>query len=127
MLKFREYFDVTMFADYNRTRGLYQYITGPVADRLLSGEVAVPTTLPAPTQLPPTSSQLARGNIDVVYALTERWGLGLSVWYERYRVKDFSFDADALPGLAPGGALVLGYLYQPYTATTVWGRAVYKF
>ncbi len=88
---------------------------------------SLPTTLPDPTQLPLVKSHLARGNLDLVYKLSERWGLGLSVWYERYRVSDFSLDADALSRLDPAGALLLGYQYLPYTATTFWGRAIYRF
>jgi MtrB/PioB family decaheme-associated outer membrane protein len=126
-LQLARHFDVTMFADYNRTRGLYRYITGPVPDRTLPEEAVVPTTLPPPTQLPAVRSELGRVNIDTVYSLTERWGLGFTVWYERYRVKDFSLDADALSRLDPAGALLLGYQYLPYTAATFWLRAVYKF
>ena len=127
LLKLAQHLDVTVFADYNRTRGLYRYITGPVADRTLPEEVVVPTSLPPPTQLPEVRSQLGRVNLDMVYSLTERWGLGFSTWYERYRVKDFSLDADALTRLDPAGALLLGYQYLPYTAATFWLRAVYKF
>ena len=119
--------DLTMFVDYNRTSGLYTYLTGPVPDRTLPEEVIVPTTLPPPTQLPPVSSELSRANVDLIYSLTERWGVGFSVQYERYRVKDFSLDADALTRLDPAGALLLGYQYLPYTAATFFVRTVYKF
>lgn len=119
--------DLTMFVDYNRTSGLYTYLTGPVADRTLPEETIVPTTLPPPRQLPPTSSELSRANVDLLYSLKERWGLGFSVQYERYRVKDFSLDADALTRLDPAGALLLGYQYLPYTAATFVVRTVYKF
>lgn len=125
--QFRQKIDINVFADYNRTRGLYQYLTGPVTDRTLPEEVVVPTSLPPPTQLPLVRSELARGNLDVLYALSERWGIGVSVWYERYRVSDFTLDADAQSRLDPAGALLLGYQYLPYTATTVWGRAVFTF
>jgi MtrB/PioB family decaheme-associated outer membrane protein len=120
-------FDVTGYLDINRSRGTYRYITGAVVDRTLPEEAIVPTTLPPPTQLPPVTSNLSRGNVDVIYKLSERWGLGLSVWHERYRVTDFSLDAEAISRLDPAGALLLGYQYLPYTATTVWGRAVYRF
>jgi len=127
MLDIARRFDVSVFADYNRSRGLYQYLTGAVPDRTLPEEAIVPTTLPPPTQLPPVRSELARANVDVIYKLSERWGLGLSIWYEHYRVSDFSLDAEALSRLDPAGALLLGYQYLPYTATTLWGRAVYRF
>jgi hypothetical protein len=70
---------------------------------------------------------LGRGTVDVFYALKERWGLGVSLGHERYRVRDFSLDADALARIDPAGALLLGYQYLPYTATTVFLRTVYKF
>jgi hypothetical protein len=127
VLQLVRHLDLTMFVDYNRTSGLYRYITGPVTDRTLPEETVVPTTLPPPTQLPPVRSELSRGNMDFVYSLTERWGLGLSLGYERYRVKDFSLDADALSRLDPAGALLLGYQYLPYTAATFLFRAVCKF
>jgi hypothetical protein len=120
-------FDVTGSLDLNRSRGLYQYVTGAVVDRTLPEEAIVPSTLPPPTQLPPVRSELSRGNVDVIYKLSERWGLGVSVWHERYRVKDFGLDAEAISRLDPAGALLLGYQYLPYTATTFWGRAVYTF
>ncbi len=82
-------------------------------DRTLPEEVPIPTLAADPTQLPLVKSELARGNVDVMYAVSERWGAGVSVWYERYRVSDFTLDADALSRLDPAGALLLGYQYLP--------------
>ena len=127
VLQLIRHLDMTVFVDYNRTSGLYRYTTGPVADRTLPEETVVPTTLPPPTQLPPVRSELSRGNVDFTYALRERWGLGVSLGLERYRVKDFSLDADALSRLDPAGALLLGYQYLPYTSATVFLRTVYRF
>ena len=61
--------DLRFSYDFSRARALYEYITGPVADRTLPEEVVVPTTLPTPTELPPTLSELQRGTMDVTYAL----------------------------------------------------------
>jgi MtrB/PioB family decaheme-associated outer membrane protein len=119
--------DVLVSYDYNRARALYAYITGPVTDRTLPEEVVVATTLPLPTQLPLVRSELQRGTVDVVYALSARLGLGLSYWHEDYKVADFTLDADANPDLARGQAILLGYLYRPYTARTVWGRLIYRW
>jgi hypothetical protein len=127
VLDLKQKFDITGMADFNRSRGLYRYITGAVVDRTLPEEVVVPTTLQPPTQLPPVKSDIFRGNFDILYKLAERWGVGVSVWYERYRVDDFSLDAEAISRLDPAGALLLGYQYLPYTATTVLGRATYRF
>ena len=113
--------------DFSRSRARYDYITGPVADRTLPEEVPVPTTLPPPTELPPTLSELQRATADFVYTLTNRISVGLSYWYERYRVEDFTLDVDANPDLVRGQALLLGYLYRPYTANTFWGRLLYRF
>jgi MtrB/PioB family decaheme-associated outer membrane protein len=113
--------------DFSRARARYQYTTGPVADRTLPEEVVVPTTLPTPAELPPTLSELQRGTMDVTYALVSHLSLGLSYWHERYRVNDFTLDADANPDLARGQALLMGYLYRPYTADTVWGRLIYRW
>jgi MtrB/PioB family decaheme-associated outer membrane protein len=113
--------------DFSRARARYDYITGPVQDRTLPEEVPVPTTLPAPVGLPPTLSELQRGTTDATYALSGRLSIGLSWWYERYRVNDFTLDADANPDLARGPVLLMGYLYRPYTANTVWGRIIYAW
>jgi len=113
--------------DFSRARSLYQYITGAVPDRTLPEEVVVPPSLPTPTGLPPTLSELQRGTMDATYALSRRLSLGLSWWHERYRVNDFTLDADANPDLARGQALLMGYLYRPYTANTVWGRLIFAW
>jgi hypothetical protein len=72
-------------------------------------------------------SELQRGTAGLTYALTSRVGLGLSYWHERYRVSDFTLDAEATPDLARGQTLLLGYLYRPFTANTVWARLVYRW
>jgi MtrB/PioB family decaheme-associated outer membrane protein len=113
--------------DFSHARAIYQYITGAVQDRTLPEEVVVPTTLPTPTGLPPTLSELQRGTMDATYALGRGLSLGISWWHERYRVNDFTLDADANPDLVRGQALLLGYLYRPYTANTLWGRLIYAW
>lgn len=113
--------------DFNRARAIHTYIAGAVADRTLPEEVVVESTLPPPSQLPPTRSQLHRGTADVLYALTDRLSFGLSYWYEDYQVEDFTLDADANPDLVRGQVLLIGYLYRPYTANTLWGRLVYRW
>jgi hypothetical protein len=59
--------------------------------------------------------------------LTERLGVGFGYWYDRYRVTDFSLDAEANPTLVRGNALLLGYTYRPYEANTFWGRLIYHW
>jgi len=77
--------------------------------------------------LPTVKSDLGRGAVDLMYELTPHVGVGVSWWYEQYRVTDFTLDAEANPELARERAVLLGYLYRPYTANTVWGRMVYRW
>ena len=65
---------------------------------------------------------------DRLHLQPERAGrLGLSFWYERYRVEDFTLDIDANPDLSRGSVLLMGYLYRPYTANVFWVRSLYRF
>jgi hypothetical protein len=119
--------DLSYSYDFSRVRSLYEYVTGPVPNRTLPEEVVVATTLPTPAALPLIRSDLQRGTLDAVYSLTTRLGVGVSYWYESYRVEDFTLDADANVDLARGRALLIGYLYRPYTANTLWGRLIYRW
>ena len=85
------------------------------------------STLPAVTQLPLIKSETLRGTFDLMYALTDRISVGFSYWYDQYRVTDFTLDAQANPTLDKGNALLLGYIYRPYTANTCWGRILYRW
>jgi hypothetical protein len=113
--------------DFSRGRGRYDYITGPVQDRTLPEEILVPSTLPTPVELPPTLSEFHRATADLSYALTRRISLVGSYWYDQYRVEDFTLDIDANPALVRGQALLMGYIYRPYTANTAWLRLLYRF
>ena len=119
--------DLHLSYDFSRGRGVYNYVTGPVGDRTLPEEVSVPTTLPTPTELPPTLSEFHRAEVDLVYPLNRRLALGASYWYDQYRVSDFTLDVDSNPQLVRGQAMLMGYLYRPYTANVVWVRALYRF
>jgi MtrB/PioB family decaheme-associated outer membrane protein len=119
--------DLRLAYDFSRARARYDYLTGPVSDRTLPEEVPVPTTLPAPTELPPTLSEFHRASLDLSYALSSRVSVGVSYWYDQYRVSDFTLDIDANPELARGQALLMGYLYRPYSANTGWVRLLYRW
>jgi MtrB/PioB family decaheme-associated outer membrane protein len=119
--------DVAFTYDYSRARAQYNYITGPVADRTLPEETPdIDSTLPDPTQLPEVKSDLHRATLDGVYSLTSRIGIGLTWWFEDWKVEDFALDADSGP-LARTNAVLLGYLYRPYTANTFWARMIYRW
>lgn len=125
--RIRERFDIRLTYDFSRGRGKYNYITGPVPDRTLPEEVIVPSTLPTPTELPPTLSEFQRGTLDLIYALSSRISIGAAYWYDQYRVEDFTLDIDSNPSLVRGQALLMGYLYRPYTANTYWLRMLYRW
>ena len=128
MLGVRSKVDLHFTYDYNRSRSLYTYTTGPDVERTLPEDVVPPTsTLPPPTQLPLVKSDLNRGTAEMLYSLSHRVQVGVTYWYEKYSVEDFTLDIDANPELARGQTLLLGYLYRPYTANTVFGRLVYRW
>jgi MtrB/PioB family decaheme-associated outer membrane protein len=116
--------DVNVNYDFNRARSTYDYITGAVLDRTLPEEVVVDTVLDPPTALPPTLSELHRATTDVIIRVNTRLSLGLSHWFERYDVEDFTLDADSNSDLVRRNVLLIGYLYRPYTASTFWGRVI---
>jgi len=125
--RIRDKIDLQLSYDYNRARALYEYIAGQVPNRTLPEETVIITTLPPPEALPLVKSDLGRGTLDLMYALTPHIGVGVSWWYERYRVEDYTLDAEANQELARGSTVLLGYMYTPYTANSVWGRMVYRW
>jgi hypothetical protein len=126
--KLGEKVDLRFSYDYNRSRSEYTYQTGPDVERTLPEDVVPPTsTLPPPDQLPLVKSDLYRGTTDVVYALSRRVGIGVTYWYEQWKVEDFTLDIEANPQLVRQQAVLLGYLYRPYTANTVFGRLIVRW
>lgn len=116
--------DIRVGLDWNRAKDTYLYAVG--------------SSLPAPEQLAPVLNELLRTELSVTYRLTDRLHLGVVYWYDDFNVEDFALGETtlsglALPSLQPGGAVVntnallLGYLYRPYTAHTGWVRLTYRF
>jgi MtrB/PioB family decaheme-associated outer membrane protein len=123
--KIRNKLDLRFAYDYNRARAQYTYAVDSNISRSLPDDIDPnQSLLPTPTQLPLVRSETQRGTFDAVYALSSKLGLGMSYWYEDYRVSDYTLDVDANPDLVRGSALLLGYLYRPYTARTLWGRLI---
>lgn len=119
--------DLGLSWDYNRTRATYEYITGAVADLTLPEEVIVPTTLPTPVALPPVKSDLWRGTADATYNINSRFAIGLTYWYDKYDVEDFTLDSQAQQSLTAGTNMLLYYTYAPYTAHTGWARLMFRW
>ena len=122
-----EKLDLSASFDYNRTRATYEYITGAVDGRTLPEEAIVPTTLPTPVALPEVKSDLTRGTVDAVYNISKRISVGVSYWYDKYSVQDFTLDENAQKVLTTGNNILLYYTYAPYTAHTTWGRIMFRW
>jgi hypothetical protein len=56
---------------------------------------------------------------------TPHLGGSVMLWYETYHVDDFAFGPQTLNTIAQPSFLILGYLYRPYTATTIQARLTY--
>jgi MtrB/PioB family decaheme-associated outer membrane protein len=116
--------NIRLSTDWNRSNDTYLY-------GLVAG-----SPLAAPTQLPPVKNELLRSEIDVTYEISRNLRFGVSYWYDDYNVEDFALGADTLTGIAlppvqegqpivATNALLLGYLYRPYTAHTGFVRLTF--
>jgi MtrB/PioB family decaheme-associated outer membrane protein len=117
---------IRITGDWNRSNDTYLY-------GLVTG-----SPLAAPEQLPPVKNQMTRAEIDVTYSLTSNLKLGVAYWFDDYNVDDFALGPTTLSGIAlppvqegqpptATNALLLGYLYRPYTAHVGWVRLTYGF
>jgi len=129
VLKVAEKLDLFFRYDYNRTRANYEYITGAVLNRTLPEEAIVPTTLPTPVALPEIKSDLTRASVDAVYEINRHISLGVTYWYDKYDVQDFTLDtaAQSPTAIVTGNNMLLYYTYAPYKAHTTWGRVIVKW
>lgn len=87
--------------------------------------LAANSPLTPPVQLPAVINEQRTGTIDFRYFLTSRAAIGFAYWYDQYKVSDFALGTDTINRLDQTGALLLGYVYEPYKANTVWVRLTY--
>ena len=117
---------IRLSADWNRSNDTYLY-------GLVTG-----SPLAAPEELPPVKNELLRGEIDVTYEISRHLRVGAAYWFDDYNVEDFALGPTTLSGIAlppvqegqPAGAttaLLLGYLYRPYTAHAGFIRLNYRW
>jgi MtrB/PioB family decaheme-associated outer membrane protein len=99
--------------DMSRARSVYVYGLAPN------------TTLPPVAQLPPVVNSRNRFTADGTYMVTRHLGAGLVYWYEKYSVQDYAFSPATLNTISLPSFVAIGYMYQPYTANTVWARLTY--
>lgn len=105
--------DVQFGYDFNRSRSRYLYL------------VPANSTLVAPQQLPPIRNELHHATVDVKYTFARHLGAGLGYWFDKYTVDDFALGTGTLTRIDMPSALLLGYVWRPYTANTVWARLSY--
>jgi MtrB/PioB family decaheme-associated outer membrane protein len=116
--------DIRLMVDWSRSTDTYLYA-------LVAG-----SPLAVPEQLPPVKNELLRGELDVTYTITRNLKFGVAYWYDDYNVEDFALGPNTISGIAlpppnptqpstPTNALLLGYLYRPYTAHTGFVRLTY--
>lgn len=117
---------VRISGDWNKSNDTYLY-------GLVTG-----SPLAVPEQLPPVKNELTRAEIDVTYDLGRNVRFGVAYWFDDYKVQDFALGPTTLTGIAfppvqegapivATNALLLGYLYRPYTAHAGFIRLTYGF
>ncbi len=117
---------IRLSADWNKSNDTYLY-------GLVTG-----SPLAIPEQLPPVRNELTRGEVDVTYDLGRNVKVGVAYWFDDYQVQDFALGPTTLTGIAlppvqegspvvATNALLLGYLYRPYTAHAGFVRITYGF
>ncbi|MEO7156892.1 MAG: MtrB/PioB family outer membrane beta-barrel protein [Vicinamibacterales bacterium] len=115
---------IRLSADWNKSNDTYLY-------GLVSG-----SPLAVPEQLPPVKNELLRTAVDVTYEISRNLRAGVAYWFDDYKVEDFALGPTTLSGIAlpaiqegqpvaATNALLLGYLYRPYTAHAAFVRLTY--
>ena len=117
---------IRLSADWNRSNDTYLY-------GLVTG-----SPLAVPEQLPPVKNELLRSEIDLTYEISRNLRAGVAYWFDDYNVQDFALGPTTLTGIAlppvqegqpivATNALLLGYLYRPYTAHAGFVRLTYAW
>ncbi len=115
---------IRLSTDWNRSNDAYLY-------GLVAG-----SPLAVPEQLPAVKNELLRSEVDVTYEIARNLRFGVAYWFDDYNVEDFALGPTTISGIAlpevqPGqplvatNALLLGYLYRPYTAHAGFVRLTY--
>ena len=92
--------------------------------------------------LPNVTNKWQRATVDLRYSVSEKLGLGLSYWYEKFEVEDYATINTAGPATLPRpelgaqtddaqfdwlGGLMTGYGNRPYKKQTVFASLSYMF
>jgi MtrB/PioB family decaheme-associated outer membrane protein len=74
--------------------------------------------LPPPSQLPVVYNKLQQLHVDVRHRVTHNVAIVGTYLYEPFSVFDFALDPSVVNGIVQPSALVMGYVYRPYTANS---------
>jgi len=107
--------DTELRVGYDFTRSRANYTYSLVSD----------STLVTPQPLPDIRNEWQRATVDARYRLRRNLAVGLTYWYDRFTVDDFAFSPSTMDRLVFGSTTLLGLIYRPYTANTVWLRLTY--
>ena len=66
-------------------------------------------------------------SIDGVFHINKTIAFGLTYWYDKYSLNDYTLDSQAREARVPGNYMLLGYAFEPYTAHTTWGRLIVRW
>jgi hypothetical protein len=117
---------IRLSTDWNRANDTYLY-------GLVTG-----SPLAVPEQLAPVKNELLRTEVDLTYEISRNLSAGVAYWFDDYNVQDFALGPTTLTGIAlppvqegqpvvATNALLLGYLYRPYTAHAGFVRLTYAW
>jgi hypothetical protein len=113
LLKLFSKTDVRFAYDYSHATSTYVYGLAPNS------------TLAPVVQLPPVVNTFNRLTLEATRRLRPHWTVGGSYWLDKYSVDDFALNPSTLNTLAQPSFLILGYMYRPYTASTLMARVGY--
>lgn len=105
--------DVQFGYDFNRSRGRHLYV------------LPANTTLATPQQLPEVLNEIHLATVDVKYFFARHLAAGVVYWFDKYTVDDFALGPQTVSRVNMPSTLLLGYVWRPYTANTVWARLSY--
>jgi len=114
--------DLRFAYDWSSSKATYVYGAGSVVRTLPDGSTVSPALLGGIEQLPPITNELTRASVDLKYFFTQHVAGGIVYWYDKYSVQDFQLANEKIGTNELANAYLLGYLYRPYTANTVWLR-----
>jgi len=123
--RLKEKVDADWMLEYSNSADSYTYGLAP------NQTIFVPPA--ALKQLPGFSQDRTTSDLNVMYYISRRVGLGAGWLYEKFNSDDWAWTQETLNGLSlPAGAgshqiVLTRYMYRPYTGNTGFVRVRYLF